>query len=234
MYTVIPDKAVKIPGFPSERFFKNFLDLHLNFLPLYADYIVVTATEGPKEDRMTEKKDNVTEKKDKKRQLIFLIIIIVVILAAAAVVILTRPKSESLLDNGVPKLGYAEGTTVVRGSDALQKAVDDMVEKLSKGNVMLEYDADAYSSDGENFTCYLANATENSYDMYFDMYADSAFTDEIFLSGLVPPGKALNQFKATRKLDKGDHEVYMAFTTVEDDHTTARSQILVTMNLHVK
>lgn len=175
------------------------------------------------------------EKKKKNPLLIILLIVIVVVVTAAVIIVLNRQNpEENLSDGNVPKLGYAEGTTVVRDGDALQKAVDDMVEKLSKGNVMLEYDADAYSSDGENFTCYLANATENNYDMYFDMYADSAFTDEIFLSGLVPPGKALNKFKTTRKLDKGDHEVYMAFTTVEDDHTTARSQILVTMTLHVK
>lgn len=178
------------------------------------------------------------EKKKQNPLLIILIIVIVVVVAAAAVIIVlnrqSAPPIEDLADGGVPPLGYAEGTTVTRDSNALQKAVDEMAEKLEKGSMMLEYEGDAYSADGENFTGYLANAAENTYDMYFDMYADSAFTDEIFLSGLVPPGKALNKFKTTRKLDKGDHKVYMAFTTVEDDHTTARSQILVTMTLHVK
>lgn len=177
-----------------------------------------------------------TEKKDKRPLLLVLVIVIVVVIAAAAMVVIrSRPnETEDLADNGAPPLGYAEGATVVRDENALQKAVDEMAEKMAKGSMMLEYEGDAYSTDGENFTGYLANAAENNYDMYFDMYMDGALTDEIFLSGLVPPGKALENFKTTRKLDKGDYEVYTAFTTVEDDHATIHSQIMVTMTLHVK
>lgn len=179
--------------------------------------------------------ENNTEKKKQKPLLLILIIVIVVVAAAAVIIVLTQQKpEEDLSDGNVPPLGYAEGTTVVRDPNALQKAVDDMAAKLEKGSMMLEYEADAYSTDGQNFTGYLANAVENSYDMYFDMYADSAFTDEIYLSGLVPPGKALDKFKTNRKLEKGDHEVVMSFTTVEDDHATIHSQIMVTMTLHVK
>lgn len=178
---------------------------------------------------MTEKKDNVTEKKDKKRQLLFLILIIVVVLAAAAVVVLTRPKSESLLDNGVPKLGYAEGTTVVKDSNALQEALDAMTTE----NMMLEYEPDAFSVDGENFSCYLANAVENQYDMYFDMYTDSGFGEEIYLSGLLRPGTALDKFKLKRRFVAGDHKVVLAITTVEDDHQTVHGQTVVVYNLHV-
>lgn len=164
--------------------------------------------------------------------------VIVVIAAAAviAVILLTRPAPAPAVEEGgtTPKLGYAEGTTVVRDSDALQKAVDEMAEKLSKGSMMLEYEADAYSADGQHFKGYLANAEENSCDMYFDMYADEALQDEIYLSGLVPPGQALDKFELSRKLESGDHTVYMAFTTVEADHATIRSQIMVTMTLHVQ
>ena len=169
---------------------------------------------------------------------VLVIVLVVVVVAAAAVIFFNRQPqaapTEDLTDGNVPMLGYAEGTTVTRDENALQDAVDKMAEKLEKGSMMLEYEGDAYSSDGENFTGYLANAAENSYDMYFDMYADSGLKDEIFLSGLVPPGKALEKFKTTRKLEKGDHTVYMAFTTVEDDHATSHSQIMVTMTLHVK
>jgi hypothetical protein len=179
-----------------------------------------------------------TEKKAQNPLVWVLVIVLVVVVAAAAVIFFNRqpqaPPTEDLTDGNVPMLGYAEGTTVTRDENALQDAVDKMAEKLEKGSMMLEYEGDAYSSDGENFTGYLANAAENSYDMYFDMYADSGLKDEIFLSGLVPPGKALESFKLNRRMIAGDHTVYMAFTTVEDDHATIRSQIIVTMNLHVK
>ena len=127
-----------------------------------------------------------TEKKAQNPLVWVLVIVLVVVVAAAAVIFFNRqpqaPPTEDLTDGNVPMLGYAEGTTVTRDENALQDAVDKMAEKLEKGSMMLEYEGDAYSSDGENFTGYLANAAENSYDMYFDMYADSALKDEIFLS----------------------------------------------------
>ena len=69
-------------------------------------------------------------------------------------------------DGETPKLGYAEGTTVVEDPDALQKAVDEMYAHAAEGGVTLEYKNDARSTDGENFSCYIANAAENRYDMY--------------------------------------------------------------------
>lgn len=181
------------------------------------------------ESSVTEKQGNVTNKKDQKRLLFLLIIVIVVVIAAVVVVILTRPNSEALPDNGVPKLGYAEGTTVVKDSNALQEALDAMTTE----DMMLEYEPDAFSADGENFSCYLANAVENKYDMYFDMYTDANFGEEIYLSGLLRPGTALEQIKLKRRFVAGDHKVVLAITTVEDDHQTVHGQTVVVYNLHV-
>lgn len=133
----------------------------------------------------------------------------------------------------MPELGYAEGTTVVRDENALQKALDDMAAKVAKGSMVLEYEADAYSVNGKDFKCYLANAPENTYDMYFDMYNGSNIDEQLFLSGLLKPGQALDKIELNTALSDGDHSAVLFFTTVEDDHKTLHSQISVTMNLHV-
>ncbi len=185
--------------------------------------------------------DKAKENNNQKRIIILLIIIIVVLVAAGGILafrFLNQEKPDDKLvdiqDGNTPKIGYAEGVTVTRDEDALQNAVDDMASKMSRGEIMLEYTNEASSTDGENFTGYLANADENTCDIYFDMYADDKLTDEIYLSGLVPPGKALEKFKLNRKLEKGDHSVVLIFTAVEDDHATIRSQTQVRMTLRVK
>lgn len=175
---------------------------------------------------------------EKNRSAQRLIIILLAVLLVAVCFLLVRsyimkpdkPEEEIL---GNPQLAYAEGTTVVRDPDALQNAVDEMAKKVEQGNLMLEYEAEAFSVDGENFSGYLANAAENNYDMYFDMYSDESLTDELYLSGLVRPGSAIEAFKLTKKLNSGDHSVYMVFTTVEDDLETIHSQVVVSMVLHV-
>lgn len=141
--------------------------------------------------------------------------------------------SESKESQGF-RIGYAEGTTVVEDPDALQKIVDEMSENARK-TIGLEYKNEAFSTDGQNFECYVANAARNNYDMFIAIYADAEMTDELFLSGLIPPGRAFDHITLNRPLEEGANTVYIAFSQVEevDGEQTMRAQALVTMNFHV-
>ncbi len=173
---------------------------------------------------------------NQKRIILLLVLVIIVLVAAGGALAFHFLNQEQPTEDGggdMPELGYAEGTTVVRDENALQKALDDMAAKVAKGSMVLEYEADAYSVNGKDFKCYLANAPENTYDMYFDMYNGSNINEQLFLSGLLKPGQALDKIELNTALSDGDHSAVLFFTTVEDDHKTLHSQISVTMNLHV-
>lgn len=174
------------------------------------------------------------ENNNSKRIIILLVIVIVVLVAAgAALAVRFLGQEDEAPVEDVPELGYAEGVTVTRDSNALQDALNEMAEKAAKGSMVLEYEADAYSVNGKDFKCYLANAQENSYDMYFDMYNGENIQEQFFLSGLLKPGQALDKIELINDLPEGDHAAVLFFTTVEDDHKTIRSQVSVTMTLHV-
>lgn len=160
-------------------------------------------------------------------------VIAVLIIALFAMRSCAPAETVSIQDGDVPKIGYAEGVTVVADPEALQKAVDEMYAKATEGNIMLEYANDAASTDGETFSCYIANAVENSYDMYIQMFADSALTDQLLLSGLLRPGTAFESITLEHSLDPGTHRVYVAFTQVEEDLATIHGQVMVTMDLTV-
>lgn len=172
---------------------------------------------------------------NQKRWLVPALLGVIVLLLIVVIVVVTRPAPEltSIDDTGVPKIGYAEGVTMVNDPDALQKAVDEMYAKAAEGNIMLEYSNDATSKDGETFECYIANAVENSYDMYIQMFADSALTDQLLLTGLLRPGTAFDSITLDHALDPGTHRVYVAFTQVEEDLATIHGQVMVTMDLTV-
>lgn len=97
----------------------------------------------------------------------------------------------------------------------------------------LEYNGNAASTDGTNFICYIANAADNEYDMYVDIYSDAGLKNEIYLSGLFAPGTGLQEITLNEPLESGSHTVYVAFTQVEDDHSTIHNQVVVTMQLDV-
>lgn len=175
-------------------------------------------------------------KNQSKKRWVVPVLLGVVILLLLLILFLFLNREQNLVninDGDVPKLGYAEGVTVVNDPDALQKAVDEMYAKAAEGNIMLEYANDATSSDGETFECYIANAAENSYDMYIQMFADSALTDQLLLTGLLRPGTAFDSITLEHALDKGTHRVYVAFTQVEEDLATIHGQVMVTMDLTV-
>lgn len=169
------------------------------------------------------------------RHLVIALGVVCLLLAGCLLALFLKKDADgdNTADDTAPMLSYADGVTVVNDPDALQKAVDDMYAKAAEGNIALEYDNDARSEDGETFSCYIANSSANSYDMYVQIFADSALTDQLLLTGLVRPGNAFKEITLEHSLDPGDHRVYVAFTQVEDDLATIHGQIIVTMDFHV-
>jgi hypothetical protein len=168
---------------------------------------------------------------------------ILVVMCAILFVALRRPVAVSVTppsDNesgGGMVIGYAtEGITIIDDADALQREVDEMYAEAQREGIGLEYQNDAYSSDGRNFTCYIGNAPQNGYDMFIAIYADDALQDLLFLSALLKPGQAFSDIQLTRALESGAHTVNCVFTQVEvvDGEQAIHAQTAVTLDFYVR
>lgn len=157
------------------------------------------------------------------------IVAVVIVAAIAAVVWFTRDS-----DDG--RIGYATEATVMLDQDSLQAAMDKAAENAKNGNISLLYKNNAYSEDGQEFSCYLVNSAQNAYDMFVTIFADAALEDQLFLSGLLRPGEGFESITLDRALDLGDHTVYVALTQVEeneDGEQVIHNQVVHTMDFHV-
>lgn len=155
----------------------------------------------------------------------------IVAICATAVILLGGKDEEP--DSGI---GYAQGATVVLDENALQAAVDEAQRNAEEGNIALNYQNDAFSMDGKNFTCYIVNDAANKFDMFLTICTDSSMTEQVLLTGLVPPGSGFQKLTLDRELGKGDHTVYVAVTMVdteEDGTQVMKSQVVHTMVFHV-
>ena len=179
----------------------------------------------------------VQSKKGLSNKIIIAAAAVIIVLLAAIVLLLLRSPLTNIEDGDVPTLGYDSGASVVLDADALQAAVDEAMKNAKEGNVALLYENNAYSEDGKTFSCYIANDTANLYDMFLTIYADAGLTDQIFLSGLVPPGSGFEEIDLSKALDTGDHMVYVAVTQVDIDEETGeqvlKNQVVHTMEFHV-
>lgn len=177
-----------------------------------------------------------TKSKSNQRLIIILLAVLIVLLAIVLVVVLGKNDSQSV-DNATPQIGYSTEAKVLLDQNSLQAAFNEALQNAEDGYVGLKYRNDAFSEDGTNFECYIANSEANKYDMFLTIFTDAEMTDQVFLSELVPPGSGFENITLSRALESGDHLVYVALTQVETDEETGnqviKQQVIHTMDFHV-
>lgn len=183
-------------------------------------------------------------KKPSKTELILIMVIIVLLAACGiALIMLLTPKNDvqpekndippekSVSDEGIIKYDEA---AVAFGEEDLQKQLDEMQKKADERQMALRYKRIAYSTDGVNFTCEIGNSAANNYDMYINIYKDPELTEQILLTGLLPPGSGITEFESEIPLESGTYSTTLVLTQVEDDHSTFHAQLMVALDLVVE
>jgi len=158
---------------------------------------------------------------------------VIIALIIAIMVLLLNRDSDS---NDKSVIGYAADASVMLDEASLQAAMDAAMENAANSSVALKYQDDAYSEDGVNFDCYIANSERNIYDMFLAIYADPELKDQLYLSELVRPGSGFEKLALDHALGAGDHTVYVAVTQVdteEDGTQVMKNQVVHTMEFHV-
>lgn len=170
------------------------------------------------------------------KRLIAVIAGLVLIVVVLLFFLLFRQEKTTINDNDIPRIGYATDATVMLDQESLQAAMDEAIKNAADKNIALWYRNNAYSDDGVNFDCFVGNSARNMYDAFLTIYADAEMTDQIFLSGLVPPGSGFEKISLDRALDSGVNTVYVAVTMVdteEDGTQVIKSQVVHTMDFNV-
>lgn len=161
------------------------------------------------------------------------------ILVALVVLVMTMRENQRLAayqpsTQVTDRIEYATEGVTAMDENALQKAVDDMMNADDKA-IGLFYQNDAFSEDGENVTCYIGNSDMNDLPAYFVLATDGGMSDVIYTSGLLKPGQVLEKIKLDHPLESGHHTVFVALTLVDevDGQQVIDGQTVYTMDFHV-
>lgn len=169
------------------------------------------------------------------RLFIAIVVLIVVFIGAAAAVVIALKGQNNPGDTGLT-IDYASDATVMLDQQSIQAAMDAAMENAKHGNIGLSYRNDAYSENGTDFDCHIANSVANIYDMFLTIFSDAEMTDQIYLSGLVKPGSGFKHITLDHALEPGDHRVYVVLTQVtnnDDGEQVICHQVAHTMDFHV-
>lgn len=175
--------------------------------------------------------------KDNKKFIIIIASVAFVVIATLVVVIvLLLNKDEKPNQNDKPSGGLIDYQPGVIGVDveSFQEKFDQAVKDMQNSSIGLVFNNYAISDDGVNFKCYIGNAEGNTKDMYFNIYKDTSFSEQILLTGLIPPGSGIDTFESEIDLDPGTYEAVLVLTQVDDDHSTLLAQTNVQITLYVK
>lgn len=165
-----------------------------------------------------------------------LVIGIAAIAVAASAGIAVYAVSSNNVNDDSNRVGYATEAKVMLDKNSLQDAVDEAVQNAKDKNVALDYKNNAFSENGKDFECYIVNSASNAYDMFITIYSDAELKDQLYLSGLIPPGSGFENITLDHELSVGDHRVIVVVTQVKDDEDGNQiicNQISHTMDFHV-
>lgn len=181
--------------------------------------------------------ENVKEEKKSSKAVIILLLIIIILLLAGGItafVFFMNKDSESLPEEGGNfKIKYDEAA-VALDEDELKKQFGEALKKAEEGQIALRYKNIAYSNDGVHFSCDIGNSPANTNDLYFNIYTDTSFEEQILLTGLVPPGQGITEFESEIPFEPGTYDAVLIFTRVADDQSTILGQAKVTYTLVVE
>lgn len=182
-------------------------------------------------------KKQVKEKPGRKKWLLLCGVLLLLGILTAAILYQMRNKGKARPDAEEEKqtsqLEY-EGNVITDDAKSLQDAVNELNRKAKEGQMNLQMKTEAISQDGKTFSCYIANSTKNSYDMYIVLYLDDTQT-EIYRSGLIPLGGRIETFTLEQTtLEPGEYEATLVYNQIEADRQTQHAHVNVGLTLIVQ
>lgn len=173
------------------------------------------------------------KKSSNKTVVILLIIVIVLLLAGGVTFFLLNGKKPAETETSGGKQIPLEVNAGVLNPDKMKEWNESILRDMEDNQIPIAFSPTAISTDGTNFTCEIGNPPGAKYLMYLDMYSDVSLSEEVYLSGLLQPGQGITSFTTTKAFPKGETDIVLVFTTVQDDRQTLVAQTMVALTLAV-
>jgi hypothetical protein len=141
-----------------------------------------------------------------------------------------------------------EATQELRDTVVTEDNVEDIVEQLQQEQpdmdviqdpgsfyAQMNYEWNFPTSDSESTDAFVANAEENTTDIYFDIFLagdEIEEKDPIYQSPILPVGSSIRKIKLSRNLEPGKHECVLVYHLVDkNQNTLSTASFAVTINI---
>ena len=174
------------------------------------------------------------KKSSNKTVIILLLIVILLLLIGGGVFLFLNMNKPAENDNNTGgKQIPLEINAGVVNPDKVKEWNEQAIKEMQDNEIPMIFSPTATSTDGVNFECEIGNPPGAKYYMYLDLYSDTSLEEEVYLSGLLEPGKGVTSFSTSKTFPKGETDAVLVLTTVRDDQKTLVAQTMVYLTLQV-
>jgi hypothetical protein len=182
--------------------------------------------------------DQLETKKSGNNKIIIVIGIIVILLLLAVIVILLLRKPTESSDTPLTPATEPQREVLV-SKDNVDEIVEQMEQEIAEYTPPGYYTAQMNSTwhfatgDSESYDSYVANASENTSDVYFDLYLSDDMENPIYQSPVLPVGTEIRNIRLNKDLEQGTYESVLVYTLV-DENQKSQGTVSFTVTLIVE
>lgn len=175
--------------------------------------------------------ENLKDKKQqgKKRTGIFLIVgglVIIIVLLLVVIVLLMRSQGgvSDERENGTVTTSEEPKRSVVVAQDTAEEIAEDLFQQeyVEPGYYSVSMSTEWHFATGDSISedAYVENPTENTNDVFFDVFLANNEDEAIYKSPLLPRGSELNDIVLDTALSAGTYDCVMVYHLVDEEQNT--------------
>jgi len=172
---------------------------------------------------MEANQNNTVEKKDKTKYILFALIIVLV----GVIVYLLVRQNPSNADSNMQASTEKEARSVILTNEEdaqklIQRIAEEQAEPVEQGYYTMTQNSKWHFADGNAVSedAYVANAKENTNDVYFDVFLSSDMENAIYKSPIIPLGASLRGIKLDVPLAKNTYDCVLVYHLIDDEQNT--------------
>lgn len=152
------------------------------------------------------------------------ITIVIILLIVVIAILLTRRSN-----NGKEEAEENNRRSTVINEDNAREVISGMLESddseedttgIDYYSATMNYEWRFRSGTEPSYNAYVENNTDNTKDVYFDLFLADNETEPIFESPIIPVGSNLRNFSLAKELEAGTYDCICVYHLVDDDQRT--------------
>lgn len=174
----------------------------------------------------TSRKEDAGKKQKKMLVIIILALVIIAVLAGVVIYLLAKPQEEGDSGAGVSQETEEPKREVLVTEDNVgevaQQLEQEAEEYVAPGYYTVTQNFEWHFPSGEDYStdAFVANKTENTNDVYFDLFLEDDMEHPIYMSPVIPLGLYLDKIKLDTDLDAGTYDCVVVYHLVDENQET--------------